>query len=111
MIARLWSAQTTAARTTAYVDHLKNQVLPAVRELDGYVGALLLERAVPDGVEVLVLTFWRSLDAVRGFAGDELGRAVVADEAAALLTRFDREVRHYEVAVRDDVNTDVGGPR
>jgi len=70
-----------------------------------------LERAVPDGVEILVLTFWRSLDAVRGFAGDDLGRAVVAEEAAALLTRFDREVRHYEVAVRDDANADGGESR
>jgi heme-degrading monooxygenase HmoA len=111
MIARLWSAQTTAAQAPAYVDHLRSQVLPAVRKVDGYVGALLLERAVPDGVEILVLTFWRSLDAVRGFAGDDLGRAVVADEAAALLSRFDREVRHYEVAVRDDANADGGESR
>jgi hypothetical protein len=66
---------------------------------------LLLERAVSDGVEIVVLTFLRSLDAVRGFAGDDLGRAVVAEEAAALLTRFDREVRHYEVAVKDDVES------
>jgi heme-degrading monooxygenase HmoA len=103
MIARVWSAQTTAVRASAYVEHLRTQVLPAVRKVDGYGGAMLLQRAAPDAVEIIVVTFWRSLDAIRGFAGADLEEAVVAEEAAALLTRFDRRVRHYEVALQDDV--------
>jgi hypothetical protein len=63
---------------------------------------MLLERDAPEGVEIIVLTFWRSLDSIRGFAGPDLEGAVVAEEAAALLTQFDRRVRHYEVAVRHD---------
>jgi hypothetical protein len=51
----------------------------------------------------MVLTFWRSADAVRGFAGADVEAAVVAEEAAALLTQFDHRVRHYEVAVQDQV--------
>jgi heme-degrading monooxygenase HmoA len=101
MIARLWSATTTPAQAPAYAEHLRSQVLPTLRNVDGYVGALLLERAVPDGIEVVVITFWRSADSVRGFAGSEPEEAVVAEEAVALLTRFDRRVRHYEVAVKD----------
>ena len=62
MLARVWSAQTTAAQAPGYVDHLKSQVLPAVRKVDGYEGALLLERALPEAVEVLVITFWRSAE-------------------------------------------------
>lgn len=64
---------------------------------------MLLERAIPGAVEVIVITFWRSLDSIRGFAGDDLEGAVVTEEAAALLTQFDHRVRHYEVAVKDDV--------
>jgi heme-degrading monooxygenase HmoA len=103
MIARIWSAQTTPAQAPAYAEHLRAQVLPALRTIAGYGGAMLLERALPDAVEVIVITFWRSADSVRGFAGDDLEGAVVPEEAAALLTQFDRRVRHYEVAVRDDV--------
>jgi heme-degrading monooxygenase HmoA len=101
MIARVWSARTTSTQAPAYVQHLRTQVLPAVRRVDGYGGALLLERTSPEAVEILVLTFWRSLDAVRGFARPDLEGAVVAEEAVALLTEFDRRVRHYEVAVQD----------
>jgi heme-degrading monooxygenase HmoA len=101
MIARLWTAQTTPAQAPAYAEHLRTQVLPAVKTMDGYGGAMLLERAMPGAVEVIVLTFWRSVDSIRGFAGADVEGAVIAEEAATLLTQFDRRVRHYEVAVND----------
>ena len=101
MIARIWSAQTTPAQAPAYAAHLRHHVLPELKGLDGYAGALLLQREAPEGVEVLVITWWRSLAAIRGFAGADLERAVVADEARVLLKQFDRRVRHYEVVVED----------
>lgn len=104
MIARFWSAQATPAQTPAYVDHLRTHVLLALSKVEGYLGAVLLERGTSDAVEIIVITWWRSLDAIRGFAGADLEKAVVADEAASLLTHFDYRVRHYEVTVKDDVS-------
>jgi hypothetical protein len=103
MIARVWSAQTTHAQAPAYVEHLRTKVLPAVRAVEGYGGTVLLERASPTAVEIIVITYWRSVDAIRSFAGDDLEGSVVADEAAALLTQFDKRVRHCEVAMKEDV--------
>jgi len=76
-----------------------------LRKVDGYAGAVLLERDISDAVEIIVITWWRSLDAIRGFAGTDIEGAVVADEAASLLTQFDYHVRHYEVTVKDDVSS------
>ncbi len=104
MIARFWSAQATPAQAPAYADHLRTHVLPTLRKVDGYAGAVLLERATSDAVEIIVITWWRSLDAIRGFAGADLEKAVVADEAASLLTHFDHSVRHWEVIVQDGVS-------
>ncbi len=101
MIARFWSAQTTPAHAPAYADHLKTQVLPTLRKVDGYAGATLLERTVSDVVEIIVITWWRSLDAIRAFARADLEQAVVADEAASLLTQFDHRVRHFKLVVSD----------
>lgn len=101
MIARLWSASTTPAEAHTYTEHLKAHVLRRLQQVEGYVGAMLLHEATDDAVEILLITWWKSLDAIKGFAGEDIGRAVVADEAVALLKRFDREVRHYEVVVRD----------
>src|SRR5262249_26061394 len=102
MIARVWSARTTPGKAPAYAEHLRRRVLPALRTIDGYEGALLLERPAGGGAaEVVVVTFWRSEEAVRAFAGPDPGAAVVAGEAAALLAEFDRRVRHFTVALRD----------
>jgi hypothetical protein len=51
--------------------------------------------------EILVMTVWRSFTAIDAFAAPDREAAVVAPEAAALLTDYDRGVRHYEIATAD----------
>jgi heme-degrading monooxygenase HmoA len=97
VIVRSWRARAAKALAPAYAEHLRAHVVPALARLDGFERVLLLEREDRDGIEIVVETFWRSLDDVRAFAGADIERAVVADEAAALLLDFDRRVRHYEV--------------
>jgi heme-degrading monooxygenase HmoA len=82
-----------------YAQHLETAVLAELKKLDGFSHAMLLQRAVDDGVEVVVITFWESLEDIRKFAGEPLDRAVVADRAMALLDDFDRQVRHYDVVL------------
>jgi heme-degrading monooxygenase HmoA len=102
MIARSWSAITTPDKAPLYAQHLRSSVLPQIAAIDGYEGAMLLTRETGGSVELLVLTLWRSSDAIRAFTGGDLERAVVAAEAAALLTDFDRRVKHYDVTVQHD---------
>jgi hypothetical protein len=49
--------------------------------------------------DLTVITIWDSIDAVRGFAGDDLMRAVVEPEAQRMLANFDERVRLHEVPV------------
>ena len=102
MIGRFWSAQAAPEGSRAYADHLRTHVLPHLRTLNGYVGAVLLQRTRSEAIEIVVVTWWRSLDAIRGFAGPDPEEAVVADEAAAVLTAFDQRARHYELVVKDE---------
>lgn len=101
MIARVWTARTTPDRAPRYADHLRTRVLPQLRALDGYLGASLLRRDTDGEAELIVITRWRSLDAVRAFAGADVEAAVVEDEAAAVLTRYDERVRHYQLVAED----------
>ena len=102
MIARVWTAKTTAAQVSVYANHLRHNVLATLREVDGYAGAKLLEHEACDGVEFVVITFWQSLDAIRRFARPELEQAVVSEEIIPLLVEYDQRVRHYEVVVDDE---------
>lgn len=98
-ILRHWGARTTEAQLPKYLEHFSKNVLPELRRVPGFLGATISVHHGADEAEIFVETTWRSLDAIRGFAGADLEAAVVAPEAAALLTNFDRRVRHTEVAV------------
>lgn len=101
MIARVWTAQTTAGQLPRYLEHLRSSVIPGLQRLDGYSGVTVFDRPLTDGMEVVVITYWRSIDAIRAFAGPDVERAVVAADAQALLTRFEERVRHFVVALTE----------
>ena len=99
MISRIWTARATAIHAPRYQEHFARHVLPQLSTLEGYLGATLLMAAEGELVNICVMTRWRSLDAIKAFAGADPARAVVADEAAALLTDWDTRVRHYDVVL------------
>ena len=100
-ILRHWSARTTEAQLPKYLEHFSKNVLPELRSVPGYLGADVSVRHGTSEAEIFVETTWRSLEAIRAFAGADLEAAVVAPEAAALLKDFDRRVRHTEIALSD----------
>ncbi len=99
MIARLWSARTTPALASLYLAHFSKHVQPMLRSFHGYVGSTVMTRQTSESVEILVTTLWRSMQAIVAFAGPDREAAVVAPEAAALLTSFDKRAVHYELAL------------
>ena len=101
MIARMWSAHTTPALSDSYLLHFEQSVQPELQRLVGFLGAAVCTRPIPGSVEILVVTYWQSFTAIDAFAGADRDSAVVAPEAAALLTDFDKRVRHYEVAISE----------
>jgi heme-degrading monooxygenase HmoA len=102
MVLRMWKARSTSKQAAAYIEHATKKVFPKVRTIEGYRGEYLLRRDVEDGVELVVLTLWDSMAAVRRFAGPEPNKAVVEPEARAVLTSFDEFVTHFEVVDRGD---------
>ena len=100
-ILRRWTARTTEPQLPKYLEHFSKNVLPELRRAPGYLGATVSTRRLESEVKVVVETVWRSLESIRAFAGPDLEAAVVADEAAALLTSFDRRVQHSEIALTD----------
>ena len=98
MIARSWTAEATPSRAEEYIRHFRQKVLPVIASIEGHRGAYVLQRRLGEGVEIVITTLWESMEAVRKFAGDDPDIAVVTSEAQAILTRFDQQVVHYEVA-------------
>jgi heme-degrading monooxygenase HmoA len=102
MVERVWSARAANRdNAVAYASYFRRVVLPELKAVSGYRGAKVLQREGDDGVEIVVVSRWESLDAIRGFAGDDIDHAVVHDEAARLLAGYDRTARHFEIVSED----------
>jgi mannose-6-phosphate isomerase-like protein (cupin superfamily) len=100
MIARRWRGWADGpAAADAYVAHFAEAVRPKLEGTDGFVNATV-ERVGDDGerIEIVVVTRWTSLDAIRAFAGDAIETAVVEPEARSVLADYDRSVHHIELA-------------
>lgn len=82
-----------------YATFLDNTVFPELRALPGHHGACLLRRPVDDGFDMMIITRWASIDAIRAFTGDDVEAAVFEPEARRLLPDRDDRVRHYEVVI------------
>jgi heme-degrading monooxygenase HmoA len=100
MIGRLWHGWTAREHADVYERLLVTKILPGIHRVDGYQGAYLLRRSVPEGVEFVTLTLFESMEAVRSFAGADHEVAVVPVEARALLSRFDERSAHFDVVMK-----------
>ena len=97
MIARTWAGATRAADADAYLDYLHATGFPEYQATPGNRGVLALRRVAGDRAEFLLLTLWDSEEAIRRFAGDDIGRAVFYPEDERFLIERDERVQHYEV--------------
>ena len=111
MIGRLWHGWTARENANAYEELLRSRILPGIHRIEGYRGAHLLRRDVPEGVEFATLTFFESMEAVRAFAGEDYETAVVPAEARRLLAKFDQRSRHYEIVASEAESGAAGSLR
>lgn len=101
MIIRIWHGRTRPERADDYAAFLKETAIPDYRGVDGNEGALVLRGAGVKANDFLTVSLWQSLDAVRGFHGDDIEVAKYYPEDADYLLEFEPHVAHYEVVDAD----------
>jgi hypothetical protein len=102
MIVRVFRAEIGVTKVAAYREFLEREIFPQLMTL-GCRGAELLVSKNGEAAELIVQSRWPSIETIRAFAGEDIGRAVVEPEAQALFSRFDEVVAHFEVALEAQV--------
>jgi heme-degrading monooxygenase HmoA len=97
VVVRTWRGWTRAEDADNYVEYLRETGLPEYRATFGNRGAWILRRIDGDRCEFVTVSLWDSLDDVRGFAGDDVGRAVFYPEDDRFLVERELTVRHWEL--------------
>jgi hypothetical protein len=97
MLARHWRGWTEVHNADGYETFLKNEVLPALKDIQGYRGGYVLRSDGPREVEFVVVNLFDSLEALMRFAGPDYTKPVFEPEARRLLSRIEPIAMHYEV--------------
>ena len=100
MISCHWTCVTGPDAGDVYESYLRTTMFPSFSEIPGFVSATILRREHDEGSAFRIVTEWASMDAIRAFAGEDVETAVVPEAAQAMMVRFDKRVRHYEVRER-----------
>jgi heme-degrading monooxygenase HmoA len=93
----MWRGIVDKTKKDAYIDYLNETGLQDYASVDGNEGVWLLCRERGDKVEFVTVTRWRSMDAVRAFAGNPPEKARYYPRDAEFLETFEPEVEHYEL--------------
>ncbi len=71
IIGRLWRGWATAQHAQAYEELFRRSMLPGLQRIDGFAGAYVLRKEAGEEVELMTITLFESLEAIRAFAGNE----------------------------------------
>ena len=97
MIVRMWHGRVPTSKAEAYRAFTNERAIPDYQSVEGNISVHILERQEGDVTHFITLTFWESLEAIKGFAGDDVEVAKYYPEDNDFLLEFEPSVVHYEV--------------
>ena len=97
MIVRMWHGRVPTAKADAYTEFTNGRAIPDYRSVKGNLSVHILRRQEGDVTHFITLTFWDSLESIKGFAGEDVNRAKYYPEDKDFLLEFEPTVVHYEV--------------
>ena len=96
VVVRMWRGAVRSEDRDAYVDYIEQTGMREYRQTPGNIDAWMLTRDLPGSItEIVTVSRWQSLEAIKGFAGAEIERAVFYPEDDRYLVERDTTVRHY----------------
>jgi heme-degrading monooxygenase HmoA len=93
----MWHGRVPAAKAGAYREFLKARAIPDYQSVEGNLSVHILEQSEGAVTHFITLTFWKDMDSIKAFAGENVATAKYYPEDKDFLLEFEPEVVHYEV--------------
>ena len=97
MIVRMWHGRVPASKADAYRNFVNARAIPDYQSVEGNISVHILERNEGDVTHFITLTFWKDMESIKGFAGDDVEAAKYYPEDKDFLLEYEPKVVHYEV--------------
>ena len=101
MILRRWRGAVRANDAEAYLTHQDETGIADYRDTPGNRGVIVMHRPVGEFVEVITLSLWDDMDAVKAFAGPDPEVAKFYPGDDDLLVQKDGHADHWTVHSSD----------
>lgn len=96
-IMRIWRGECLTSQAPEYLARMTPTALADYRRIPGNLGAWVLSRPAGDATQIMTLSVWESMSAIRAFAGDPPERAKYYDFDPEYLLSLAPTVEHWEV--------------
>lgn len=104
MVARIWHGRTQAEKADTYTDYLYKAGIQKIRAIPDNLGVQTW-RQVENGVaEFYVISYWKSRDAIRRFAGEDIEKTHNLPRDPEFLLELEPRVKHFDVLVDEWAN-------
>ena len=100
MIVRMWHGRVQTSKAQDYREFVNSRAIPDYQSVDGNLSVHILERQEGEVTHFVTLTFWRDMESIKGFAGEDIEAAKYYPEDKDYLLEFEPTVVHYEVVGR-----------
>ena len=97
MITRIWHGKVPTSKAKAYREFLNMRAIPDYQSVEGNLSVHILERTEGEVTHFITLTFWKDMQAIKAFAGENGEMAKYYDEDKDFLLEFEPTVVHYDV--------------
>jgi heme-degrading monooxygenase HmoA len=99
MVARIWHGRTSADKSDEYRQYLFDVGVKKIATLPGNRGVQMMMNKTADEGEFMVVSYWDSIDAIKGYAGENYTRVHDLSRDKDFLIDPETLVRHFELDV------------
>lgn len=97
MIARIWEGKAHRSQSPAYINYLKETLVPQFRAVPGNLGLTVARKEEGDHHRIVFVSYWKDFDAVKKYAGADYQRAVIFPKEKEFLEDYQQEVLHRQI--------------
>ena len=96
MIVRIWHGRTKSKDAVVYRQFVIETGIKDYTSVNGNLGAQIWQREEEDITHIWTVSWWKDIESIKAFAGDEIEKAKYYDEDKRYLLEFEPNVMHCE---------------
>jgi heme-degrading monooxygenase HmoA len=99
MVARIWHGRTPADKADEYRQYLYEAGVKKIAAIPGNRGVQMMVSKTADQGEFMVISYWDSIDAIKGYAGEQYTHVHDLPRDQDFLIDKETLVRHFDLDV------------